>query len=404
MRTIIFTGKGGVGKTSIAAATGVKAASLGYKTLVISTDPAHSLGDSFDLELGPAPVRVSENLWGQEVSVYGDLTLNWEVVRAHFAHLMEVQGIKGIYVEEMGVLPGMEELFSLSYIKRYSESNEYDLLIVDCAPTGETLRLLSLPETFGWMLKMIRSLEKYVVKPLIRPLSKKIGKLHDLVPEVEVYDQVDHLFNSVDGIIDLLADGTKTTVRLVMNPEKMVIKESMRALTYLNLYNITVDQVIINRVFMDDIDGQYMNEWKTIQHNYIEQIERSFGPIPITKVPLFRREVLGLEMLKKVGDVVYGDTNPLDIFYREEHTSITKVNEGHYIMKIRLPFVFDNKMEANVLQLGDSLTLRIGNYQKGVILPVFLAGMRVAEAGYEEKWLKIDFRKKETVSAPAAVS
>ncbi|TLU88479.1 MAG: ArsA family ATPase [Chlorobium sp.] len=404
MRTIIFTGKGGVGKTSIAAATGVKAASMGYKTLVISTDPAHSLGDSFDVELGPAPVKVSENLWGQEVSVYGDLTLNWEVVRAHFAHLMEVQGIKGIYVEEMGVLPGMEELFSLSYIKRYSESNEYDLLIVDCAPTGETLRLLSLPETFGWMLKMIRTLEKYVVKPVIRPLSKKIGKLHEFVPDVEVYDQVDHLFTSVDGIIDLLSDGTKTTVRLVMNPEKMVIKESMRALTYLNLYNITVDQVVINRVFMDDIDGQYMNEWKTIQHNYIEQIERSFGPIPITKVPLFRREVLGLEMLKTVGDVVYGDTNPLDIFYREEHTSITKVNEGHYIMKIRLPFVFDNKMEANVLQLGDSLTLRIGNYQKGVILPVFLAGMRVAEAGYEEKWLKIDFRKKETVSAPAAVS
>ncbi len=404
MRTIIFTGKGGVGKTSIAAATGVKAASMGYKTLVISTDPAHSLGDSFDVELGPAPVKVSENLWGQEVSVYGDLTLNWEVVRAHFAHLMEVQGIKGIYVEEMGVLPGMEELFSLSYIKRYSESNEYDLLIVDCAPTGETLRLLSLPETFGWMLKMIRTLEKYVVKPVIRPLSKKIGKLHEFVPDVEVYDQVDHLFTSVDGIIDLLSDGTKTTVRLVMNPEKMVIKESMRALTYLNLYNITVDQVVINRVFMDDMDGQYMNEWKTIQHNYIEQIERSFGPIPITKVPLFRREVLGLEMLKTVGDVVYGDTNPLDIFYREEHTSITKVNEGHYIMKIRLPFVFDNKMEANVLQLGDSLTLRIGNYQKGVILPVFLAGMRVAEAGYEEKWLKIDFRKKETVSAPAAVS
>lgn len=400
MRNIIFTGKGGVGKTSIAAATGVKAASLGYRTLVISTDPAHSLGDSFDVELGPAPVKISENLWGQEVSVYGDLTLNWEVVRAHFAHLMEVQGIKGIYVEEMGVLPGMEELFSLSYIKRYNESKEYDLLIVDCAPTGETLRLLSLPETFGWMLKMIRTLEKYVVKPVIRPLSKKIGKLHDLVPEVEVYDQVDHLFTSVDGIIDLLSDGSKTTVRLVMNPEKMVIKESMRALTYLNLYNITVDQVVINRVFMDDIDGQYMNEWKTIQHNYIEQIERSFAPIPITRVPLFRREVLGLEMLKTVGDVVYGDKNPIDIYYKEEHTSITKVNEGHYIMKIRLPFVFDNRMEANVLQVGDSLTLRIGNYQKGVILPVFLAGMRVAEAGYEESWLKIDFRKKEAVTAP----
>jgi arsenite-transporting ATPase len=395
MRTIVFTGKGGVGKTSIAAATGVKAASMGYRTLVISTDPAHSLGDSFEVELGPSPVKIAENLYGQEVSVYGDLTLNWEIVRSHFAHLMEVQGIKGIYVEEMGVLPGMEELFSLSYIKRYNESNEYDLLVVDCAPTGETLRLLSLPETFGWILKMIKTLEKYVVKPVIRPLSKKISKLHEFVPEVEVYDQVENLFSSVDGIIGLLSDGTKTTVRLVMNPEKMVIKESMRALTYLNLYNITVDQVVINRVFMDDVDGEYMSEWKSIQQNYIGQIERSFAPIPITKVPLFRREVLGLDMLKTVGDVVYGDKNPIDIFYREEHTLITKIDEGHYIMKIRLPFVFDNRMEANVLQVGDSLTLRIGNYQKGVVLPVFLAGMRVAEAGYENEFLKIDFRKKE---------
>ncbi|NTU96299.1 MAG: ArsA family ATPase [Chlorobiaceae bacterium] len=398
MRTIVFTGKGGVGKTSIAAATAVKAASMGYRTLVISTDPAHSLGDSFDVQLGPSPVQIAENLYGQEVSVYGDLTLNWEIVRSHFAHLMEVQGIKGIYVEEMGVLPGMEELFSLSYIKRYNESGEYDLLVVDCAPTGETLRLLSLPETFGWILKMIRNLEKFVVKPVIRPLSKRIGKLHELVPEVEVYNQVENLFTSVDGIIDLLSDGTKTTVRLVMNPEKMVIKESMRALTYLNLYNITVDQVVINRVYMDELDGQYMSEWKSIQQQYIEQIERSFSPIPITKVPLFRREVLGLEMLKTVGDVVYGQKNPLDIFYREEHTSITKIDEGHYVMKIRLPFVFDNRMEANVLQLGDSLTLRIGNYQKGVILPVFLAGMRVAEAGYEDEFLKIDFRKKEPPS------
>ncbi|WP_449257633.1 ArsA family ATPase [Chlorobium limicola] len=401
MRNIVFTGKGGVGKTSIAAATAVKAASMGYRTLVISTDPAHSLGDSFDIELGPSPVKIAENLYGQEVSVYGDLNLNWEIVREHFAHLMEVQGIQGIYVEEMGVLPGMEELFSLSYIKRYNESNEYDLLVVDCAPTGETLRLLSLPETFGWMLKLMRNLEKYVVKPVIRPLSKRVGKLHDLVPDTDVYDQVDHLFSSIEGIIELLSDSSKTTVRLVMNPEKMVIKESMRALTYLNLYGITVDQVVINRVFMDEVDGQYMKEWKEIQHRYIDQIETTFAPIPITKVPLFRREVLGLDMLKEVGEVVYGQKNPLDIFYHEEHVDIRKVSDGHYILRLRLPFVFDNRMEANVVQIGDSLTVRIGNYQKGVVLPVFLAGMRVAEAGYEEKWLKIDFRKKEAASASA---
>ena len=399
MRNIVFTGKGGVGKTSIAAATAVRAAALGFKTLVISTDPAHSLGDSFDIELGPSPVKVAENLWGQEVSVYGDLSLNWEVVREHFAHLMQVQGIEGIYVEEMGVLPGMEELFSLSYIKRYNESNEYDLLVVDCAPTGETLRLLSIPETFGWMLKLMRNMEKYVVKPVIRPLSKRISRLHDFVPDTEVYDQVDHLFSSVDGIIELLSDDSKTTVRLVMNPEKMVIKESMRALTYLNLYGITVDQIVINRVYMDDVDGQYFKGWKEIQKKYIEQIESSFAPIPITQVPLFRSEVLGLDMLKLVGETVYGERNPLDIFYHEEHTEIVKLGEGHYVMKLRLPFVFDNRMEANVVQVGDSLTVRIGNYQKGVVLPTFLAGMKVAHAGYEEKWLAIEFRKKEAEGA-----
>jgi arsenite-transporting ATPase len=393
MRNIIFTGKGGVGKTSIAAATALRAADMGYKTLIMSTDPAHSLGDSLDVKLGPSPVKVAENLYGQEVSVFGDLNLNWDVVREHFAHLMEARGIEGVYAEEMGVLPGMEELFSLSYIKRYNEQNEYDLLVVDCAPTGETLRLLSLPETFGWFIKMIRNVEKFMVKPVIRPLAKKVNKINDFVAPVEVYEKVDNLFSSTEGIIDLLADGSKTTMRLVMNPEKMVIKESMRALTYLNLYGITVDRITINRVMPDQSPDPYFQKWRGIQQKYIEQISEAFAPIPIAEVPLFDDEVVGLAMLRRVGEKVYEDKNPLDVFFTENPIDIKKVSDGHYKVRVRLPFMENMGLEPKILKLGDDLTIRIGDYQKIVALPIFLAGMESTGASYEDKWLSVDFEK-----------
>jgi len=309
---------------------------------------------------------------------------------------MESRGIEGVYAEEMGVLPGMEELFSLSYIKRYNEEQaDFDLLVVDCAPTGETLRLLSLPETFGWFIKMIRNIEKYMVKPVIRPLSKKIKKIDDFVAPEEVYEKVDNLFSSTEGIIDLLADGSKSTVRLVMNPEKMVIKESMRALTYLNLYGITVDSITINRVMPDQSSDPYFQKWRGIQQKYIEQIQGAFAPIPIAEVPLFEGEVVGLDMLRKVGAKVYGDANPLDIMFTENPIDIKKVSDGHYTVRVRLPFIDDMGMEPKILKLGDDLTIRIGDYQKIVALPIFLAGMESTGATFEDKWLSINFERKD---------
>jgi len=394
MRNIIFTGKGGVGKTSVAAATALKAADMGYKTLIMSTDPAHSLGDSLDVQLGPSPVKVAENLWGQEVSVYGDLNLNWDVVREHFAQLMESRGVEGIYAEEMGVLPGMEELFSLSYIKRYNEEQkDYDLLVVDCAPTGETLRLLSLPETFGWFIKMIRNVEKYMVKPVIRPLSKKVKKIDAMVAPEEVYQKVDNLFASTEGIIDLLADGSKSTVRLVMNPEKMVIKESMRALTYLNLYGITVDSITVNRVMPDVTEDSYFQKWRNIQQNYLKQVREAFAPIPIGEVPLFDQEVVGLDMLRQVGEKVYGEKNPMDIFFKEDPIDIQKVHDGHYKVRVKLPFMEAMGQDPKILKLGDDLTIRIGDYQKIVALPIFIAGLEPSGASFDNGWLNIDFQR-----------
>lgn len=393
MRTIVFTGKGGVGKTSVAACTALRAADMGYKTLIMSTDPAHSLGDSFDMELGPAPIKIKDNLWGQEVSVYNDLNHNWEVVRAHFAELMHSRGIDDVYAEEIGILPGMEELFSLSYIKEYNLENAYDLLIVDCAPTGETLRLLSLPDTFGWVLKMIRNIEKYAVKPLIRPMAKMSKSIDKMVAPSEVFEAVEKLFTATDGIIDILSDNSKTSVRLVMNPEKMVIKESMRALTYLNLYGITVDRVMINRLFPEDQDSGYLNDWKKIQHKYVGEIEKSFAPIPISKAPMFPSEVVGLDMLRKMAEAVYGDKDPVEIFYDENPVEIKKMGGSQFQLRLKLPFVADVNMGIKLLQQGDDLTIRLGDNQKTITLPVFLAGLQSDEAYFDGKWLCVDFHQ-----------
>jgi len=397
MRIIVFTGKGGVGKTSVAACTALKAAEMGYKTLIMSTDPAHSLGDSLDVELGPAPVKVADNLWGQEVSVYNDLNHNWEVVRAHFAELMHNKGIDDVYAEEIGILPGMEELFSLSYIKKYDNSNEYDLLVVDCAPTGETLRLLSLPETFGWVLKLIRNIERYAVKPIIRPMSKMSNKIDKMVAPSEVFEAVENLFSATDGIIDILADNKKTSVRLVMNPEKMVIKESMRALTYLNLYGITVDRVTINRLLPEDEDSGFLNEWKKIQHKYVDEIQKSFEPIPISKAPLFPGEVVGQDMLRKMYSHVYDEQDPTQIFFRENPVEIIKMNDHNFQLRLKLPFLADTGMDIKILQQGDDLTVRLGDNQKTITLPIFLAGMQSDDARFEDKWLCIDFKQPSAV-------
>ena len=232
-----------------------------------------------------------------------------------------------------------------------------------------------------------------MVKPVIRPLSKKIKKIDDFVAPEEVYEKVDNLFSSTEGIIDLLADGTKSTVRLVMNPEKMVIKESMRALTYLNLYGITVDSITINRVMPDQSTDPYFQKWRSIQQKYIEQIEDAFAPIPIAEVPLFESEVVGLEMLRKVGAKVYEDKNPIDVFFKEDPIDISKVSEGHYKVRVRLPFMETMGLEPKILKLGDDLTIRIGDYQKIVALPIFLAGMEATGASFEDKWLSIDFAR-----------
>ncbi|NTW03700.1 MAG: TRC40/GET3/ArsA family transport-energizing ATPase [Oscillochloris sp.] len=391
MRTLIFTGKGGVGKTSVAAATALRAADMGLRTLVMSTDPAHSLADSLDLEgpLGPEPIRITSHLDALEVSIYHDIESNWGVVREHFAQLMAEQGVQGILADEMSVLPGMDEAFPLIRIKKHKDQGDYDLLVIDCAPTGETLRLLSAPETFKWAMGMLRGAEKFVIKPLLRPMSKLNPTLNKMIAPTEVYEAVDNMFEQMVGVTETLTNPLETSVRLVMNPEKMVIKESQRALTYLSMYGMTVDTVVVNKILPVDQDSGYLNHWKDVQQRYLQDVQHSFAPLPIRHVPYYAEEVVGLEKLRAMGRDVYGDIDPTAIVYKQAPMDIAKMPDGTYRIKLKLPFA--NVSQLDLFQNGDELVVQIGDFRRIMTLPVSLAGLEAGQAEMEGEWLIVPF-------------
>jgi arsenite-transporting ATPase len=391
MRTLIFTGKGGVGKTSVAAATALRAADMGMRTLVMSTDPAHSLADSLDLDgpLGPNPVKITSHLDALEVSIHHDIESNWGVVREHFAQLMADQGVQGILADEMSILPGMEEAFPLIRIKKHSDEGDYDLLVIDCAPTGETLRLLSAPETFKWAMGMLRGAEKFVIKPLLRPMSKINPALNKMIAPTEVYEAVDDMFEQMVGVTKILTNPLETSVRLVMNPEKMVIKESQRALTYLSMYGMTVDTVVVNKILPVDQDSGYLNHWKDVQQRYLQEVQHSFMPLPIYHVPYYREEVVGIEKLRAMGLDIYGDADPTAIVYKESPMDLSKLADGTYRVKLKLPFA--DVSQLDLFQNGDELVVQIGDFRRIMTLPVSLAGLEAGQAEMEGQWLIVPF-------------
>ncbi|HID26753.1 MAG TPA: ArsA family ATPase, partial [Methanosarcinales archaeon] len=250
MRVILFTGKGGVGKTSVSASTALMCSKLGYRTMVMSTDAAHSLSDSFDMNLTDKPTKITENLFGLEINPQHEIKENWGIIQEYITLFLSSRGINDVVAEELSVFPGMEELFSLIKIKRYNNSKEFDVVIVDCAPTGATLRLLSFPDIIKWYMKHLFNIERKTMK-VIRPMANRILKVP--LPTDEVYESIEDIYKNVEAFSNILSDTTKTTVRLVMNPEKMVIKETHRAFTYLCLYGISVDSIIVNKVLPEDI-------------------------------------------------------------------------------------------------------------------------------------------------------
>ncbi|WP_433944754.1 ArsA family ATPase [Paenibacillus sp. SN-8-1] len=389
MRIIIYTGKGGVGKTSIAAATAVKLAQQGKRTLILSTDAAHSLADSLAVSIGPDPVQISENLWGQEVNSLRETENNWGAVQGWISAMLDKAQLKDITTEEMLVFPGMEELFSLLQIKKHAQSGEYDVLVVDCAPTGETLRLLSYPNVLNWWLEKIFPYERKLVK-FVRPVAKLVN--HVELPSDHVLDSIERFARDLGDMQRIVLDPETTSVRIVLNPEKIVLAEAKRSFTYLNLFGFNTDAVIVNRILPDEAGEGFLADWRNLQKKYEEEIVMNFQPLPILKAPMMRQEVVGIPVLEELADIVFGALDPSGMLYRGR-TETIREEDGELLLELPIPFV--DKADLDLTQAGDELTVNAGAYKRKVILPRLLMGRPVAGAKYAEDRLIIRFGERD---------
>jgi arsenite-transporting ATPase len=362
-----------VGKTSISAATGLELARRGYRTLVMSIDPAHSLSDAFDLEKrlmdheAGKLVNISKNLWIQEVDVQEEISRHWKSVYAYVSALLNVSGLEQTLAEELAIFPGMEEVSSLLYVNQYVREKSFDVMLLDCAPTGESLRFVSIPTTLEWYMSKLFKIERRVMK-MVRPMLSTVAGVP--LPQEEYFQNLESLHRKLAGIDQFLADPKVTTVRLVTNPEKVVLKETQRAFTYFCLFGLTIDAVIVNRILPDKIRDTFFNSWKDTQERWTHSLEEFFAPVPVWRVPLFEDEVLGAERLKQLGRALYGDQDPSKRFFNESPYRFRKVN-GKYQLHLKLPFVSSD--DINLHKKMDELIIRVGGVKRHVSLPQRMA-------------------------------
>lgn len=387
MRVIVHTGKGGVGKTSISAATALRCAEMGLKTIVISTDTAHSLADSLEAKIGPEPVQLRENLWAQEVDARYSMDKYWGLFQKYMMALFSKNGVEDIVAEEVTILPGLEEGAHLLWINKYYNEGEFDVLIVDAAPTAETLRLLSLPDVTRWWFERVLSLTRGAAK-ILRPIGRLVK--NDSIPDEAAWEQVQNLFKTLDRVRDLLADPEVSSMRLVVNPEKMVIKETQRTYTYLNLYGYATDAILCNRIIPDEVTDPYFNMAKDRQKENLALIGEAFGELPLLKAPLFGSEITGLDALRKLGDLLYGDRNPAERMFDGRTHVIEQDEQGNYTLVVPLPFA--DKQDMDLYRSRDEITLRVGPYRRNIVLPYALWDLEIADAKFDEARLRIRFR------------
>jgi arsenite-transporting ATPase len=374
-----------VGKTSVAAATAVRCAAAGYRTVVMSTDPAHSLGDSFDIELGSEATKVGDNLWAHEVSSLHEMQRHWTKLHEYAVEVFSTQGLDEVLADEVANPPGMDEVASLMWIKHYAQRAEHDILIVDCAPTGETLQLLTFPDAAKWWLDKIYPWSRRamrVARPVLQPMMRMP------LPSDEVYASLKDLLLDLDGMRRVLTDPEITTVRIVLNLEKMVVKEAKRAYTYLSLFGYVTDAVIVNRILPGELHDELFQKWQRIHERYRVEVEQSFAGIPILNVPLFDREVVGAEMLSVMAQALYGDDDPSRRFAISNPQRIDK--EGtDYVLSLKVPFV--DKSAIDLSRHNGDLYVTVGNYRREITLPRVLERRETAGASIENGELRVRF-------------
>jgi arsenite-transporting ATPase len=394
MRILLFSGKGGVGKTSLAAATGLQLARLGHRTLVMSVDPAHSLADSFDLETNlfhggtGDPVQLDSNLAILEVNIQREIKRHWVEISSYVTAVLRTTGISDVEAEELAILPGMEELSAMMYVNQFYRERTYDAIVLDCAPTAESMRFVSMPTTLEWYMKHIFPFQRGLLKA-IRPIANRVSPME--LPTDKYFGNIKELFSKLEGVNELLEDSTITSIRLVTNAEKMVLRETQRAFVYFSLHGLTVDGVIVNRVLPEQITDTYFQEWRLSQARVLQEMESYFAPVPVKRLPLFTHEVLGRERLQELSRALYGEKEDPAAVTRTEAPYTFVKRDDHYEIRLLLPFATKN--EIGLFKKGDELVVEIGTLRRHIGLPTSMVGLSPGRAKLDNKVLTVEMKE-----------
>lgn len=394
MRILLFSGKGGVGKTSLAAATGVRLAQRGYRTLVMSVDPAHSLADSFDLSTDlfhgatDRPFAISERLAIQEVNIQKEIKRHWAEIASYIVSVLRTTGLSGVEAEELAILPGMEELTAMMYINQYRREGRYDVVVLDAAPTAESMRFVSMPTTLDWYMKHIFPFQRSLLKA-VRPIANRVAPFE--MPSDRYFANVQALFERLEGVDEVMENPEITSVRLVTNPEKMVLRETQRAFVYFSLHGLTVDMIVVNRVLPGEVSDAWFAEWRASQAAILREIEEYFAPVEVRTVPLFSHEVLGLKRLEELAGVLYAENeDPAAVIRRERPYSFEK-RDGCYEVRVLLPFA--TRGEISLFKKGDELVIEVGTLRRHIGLPTSMAALTPARARLENRVLTVEMKE-----------